>query len=216
MHLEDGEIQQYVMEQLRYDPRVEPAEIGVTVKDGVVTLTGSVESFTEKWAAEEVALRVAGVKAVANEIKVTLAPGSERTDEEIARAAKQILESSHDIPDTVNVSVENGWITLHGEVEWQYQRQAAEQKLRDIAGVLGVTNLIAVTPKEKPEDLKRRIESALKRAAEIEAKNIQVDVQDGRVVLRGHVHSLYEKQEAKWEAWLAPGVREVVDELTIA
>jgi osmotically-inducible protein OsmY len=216
MALTEEEIQKNVLEQFKYDPRISPSEIGVTVKDGVVTLLGTVENYTKKWSAEEIALRVAGVKAVVNKLEVKLPSSAVRTDEEIAKAAKQALESSWEIPASVKVSVEKGWLTLHGEVEWHYQKEAAERKVRDIVGVRGVINQIEIKPKVKPDDVKRRIESALIRTAETDAKNIQVEVKDGRVVLRGRVHSWYEKEEAKREAWLAPGVREVVDELVIA
>jgi osmotically-inducible protein OsmY len=215
MFLTDEEIQRNVLEEFRWDARIRPTEIGVTVKDGVVTLVGTVESYTKKWSAEEIALRVAGVKAVVNDLEVKLSAGYERSDEKIAAAAKQTLEYSWDVPDTVKVTVENGWITLHGEVEWNFQKETAERKVRDITGVLGVVNQIQVKPRTRPEDVKRRIEEALVRTAETDAKNIQVDVQDGRVVLKGRVHSWYEKEEAKREAWLAPGVREVVDQLAV-
>jgi osmotically-inducible protein OsmY len=216
MALTEEEIQKNVLEQFKYDPRISPSEIGVTVKDGVVTLLGTVENYTKKWSAEEIALRVAGVKAVVNKLEVKLPSSAVRTDEEIAKAAKQALESSWEIPASVKVSVEKGWLTLHGEVEWHYQKEAAERKVRYIVGVRGVINQIEIKPKVKPDDVKRRIESALIRTAETDAKNIQVEVKDGRVVLRGRVHSWYEKEEAKREAWLAPGVREVVDELVIS
>ncbi len=215
MALTDEEIQRNVLEELKWDARIRPTEIGVTVKDGVVTLVGTVDSYTKKWTAEEIALRVGGVKAVANELEVKLPTERVRSDEEIARAAKQALEAAFDVPDTVKLSVDKGWITLQGEVEWYYQKEAAERRVRDITGVKGVINQIEVKPRIEPEDLKRRIEDALVRAAETDAKNINVDVQDGRVVLKGRVHSWYEKEEAKREAWLAPGVREVVDELSI-
>jgi osmotically-inducible protein OsmY len=214
--LRDEEIQRNVLEQFNWDPRINPTEIGVTVNDGVVTLVGTVESYTKKWTAEEIALRVAGVKAVANELEVKLPTSSRRLDEDIARAAKQALEWSISVPDSVKAVVENGWITLHGAVVWHYQKQAGERAVRDLVGVKGVINQIQVKPREKPEDIKRRIEEALKRAGEIDSKNIQVETIDGKVVLKGRVHSWYEKEEAKREAWLAPGVREVVDQLEIA
>jgi osmotically-inducible protein OsmY len=215
MVLGDEEIQRNVLEEFKWGARIRPTEIGVTVKDGVVTLVGPVESYTKKWTAEEIALRVGGVKAVVNKLEVNLPAPSERTDEDLAKAARQTLEYSWDVPDTVKLTVDQGWITLRGEVEWNYQREAAGRKVRDIIGVKGVINQIEVKPKTKPEDVKRRIEDALVRAAETDAKSIKVDVQDGRVVLKGRVHSWYEKEEAKREAWLAPGVREVVDQLLV-
>jgi osmotically-inducible protein OsmY len=214
--LRDDEIQRNVLEQFKWDPRIRPTEVGVTVKDGVVTLLGTMDSYTKKWTAEEIARRVAGVRSVANELEVTLPTGSRRINEDIARAAKQALEWSTSVPDSVKAVVENGWITLHGEVEWHYQKQAAECAVRDLVGVKGVINQIQVKPRVKPEGVKRRIEEALKRAAETNAKNIEVETVDGKVVLKGRVHSWYEKEEAKREAWLAPGVREVVDQLAIA
>ena len=215
MSLGDEEIHKNVLEQFKWDARIKSTEIGVTVKDGVVNLVGRVDSYTKKWTAEEVALRVAGVRAVVNELEVELPSSSVRSAEDIGRAAKLALETSYDIPNTVKAVVDKGWITLRGEVEWHYQKEAADRKVRDIVGVKGVINQIQVQPKVKPEDLKRRIESALARTAETDAKNIQVDVRDGKVILKGRVHSWYEKEEAKREAWLAPGVREVVDELAI-
>ncbi|MGZ3440213.1 MAG: BON domain-containing protein [Polyangia bacterium] len=211
----DAEIQRNVLDEFKWDARVQPNEIGVVVKDGVVALTGTVDSYMKKWEAEDIVLRVRGVRAVANELQVKLHSSAERSDEDIARAAKQALESSFEVPDTVSVTVENGFITLRGEVEWQHQRKAAERKVRNLIGVQGLVNLIEVKPQLKPEDLKQKIEQAILRTAEVDAKNIQVDVRDGRVVLKGKVHSWFEKEEAKREAWLAPGVREVVDNLDI-
>jgi osmotically-inducible protein OsmY len=211
----DEEIQKRVLEEFKWDARIRPTEVGVAVKDGVVTLAGIVDSYTKKWTAEEIALRVRGVHAVANELEVKLPSSAERTDQDIARDAKQALESAFDVPQTVTVVVDNGWVTLRGEVEWQHERLAAERRVRNIRGVKGVINSLVVAPKTKPEDVKKRIEDAFVRTAEIDAKNIKVDVQDGRVILKGQVHSWYEKEEAKREAWLAPGVREVVDQLQI-
>jgi osmotically-inducible protein OsmY len=212
----DEEIQRNVLDEFRWDTRVQPNEIGVVVKDGVVTLTGTVDRYMKKWQAEDIALKVRGVRVVANELEVRLGSSDERTDEDIARAAKQALESSSDIPDSVRVVVDKGFITLHGEVEWQHQRKAAERKVRNLVGAKGVINLIAIKPSVKPEDLKKKIEQAILRTAEIDAKNIKVEVQDGSVILKGKVHSWFEKEEAKREAWLAPGVHEVVDKLDIA
>jgi osmotically-inducible protein OsmY len=211
----DERIQADVIEHFKWDPRIQPTEIGVRVKDGVVSLTGTVENYTKKWRAEEAALRVAGVKAVVNDIEVRLPLDTDVTDEDIAIAARAALAAAAEVPDTVKVVVDRGWITLHGDVEWHFQKESAERKVQDLVGVNGVYNLVEIKPRARPEDLKRRIESALVRAAETDAKAIQVEVHDGRVVLRGRVHSWYEKQEARRQAWLAPGVREVVDELQI-
>lgn len=214
--MDDEEIQRNVIEQLSWDPRLKPAEIGVTVKDGVVKLVGAVDSYAKKWRAEQAALRVNGVTAVANDLEVRLGPSEQRTDEEIAKEARFMLQTASDVPDTVKVVVDKGWITLTGAVEWYFQKETAERRVQNLPGVQGVTNLIEIKPKVQPEDLKRRIEAALVRSAETDAKRIQVDVQNGKVVLKGKVHSWYEKEEAKREAWLAPGVREVVDQLQIA
>lgn len=216
MFMRDEEIQRNVLEQFKWHARIKPTEIGVTVNDGVVTLVGTVDSYTKKWNAEDAALRVKGVKAVANELEVKLPLSLVRNDEDIARAAMLALESSVDIPDTIKVAVEKGWVTLRGQIEWYYQKMEAEHKVRDIIGVKGVSNQIEVSPSVKPKDLKRRIEEALLRTVQSDARNIHVDVQDGKVILKGKVHSWFEKEEAKHEAWRAPGVREVVDELAIA
>jgi osmotically-inducible protein OsmY len=215
MALSDEEIQRNVIEQFKYDARIKPTEIGVAVKNGVVTLVGTVDSYLKKWTAEEIASRTRGVRAVANELEVKLPTSDQRSDEDLARAARQALDASIDVPDSVVVAVDNGWVTLRGAVEWYYQKEEAERKVRDLVGVKGVINELEVKPIAQPEDVKRRIEQALVRTAETDAKNIQVEVTDGKVILKGKVHSWYEKEEAKREAWLAPGVREVVDQLDI-
>jgi osmotically-inducible protein OsmY len=188
--MSDLELQWAVMEELKWEPRVNPAHIGVSVKNGVVTLTGHVSSYAEKYAAERAAKRVRGVRAVANEIDVKL-PGSSRiTDEDIATAAVNALRSNVAVPaDRVKVTVNKGWVTLEGEVEWQYQRIAAENAVRYLPGVTGVTNLIVVKPRAAPTDLKAKIEEALKRAAELDASRITVEVDGGKVILRGTVRS---------------------------
>ncbi len=217
MGYSDEVIQRNVLEQLKWDARVAPNEIGVTVKGGVVTLVGSIDSYWKKWNAEEIALKVAGVKAVANELEVKLPSSAERTDADIARAIALTLEYAPDVSSSVKAVVNDGWVTLTGEVDWNYQREAAERRVRDVTGVKGVINKITLkaTPRPQVEDIKHRIEQALLRTAETDAKNIQVITEDGRVILKGKVHSWNEKQEAKIEAWLAPGVRDVVDELQI-
>src|SRR5512133_2876865 len=163
----DQEIHREVLEELKYEPRVQPNEIGVSVKDGVVTLTGWVDSYLKKWEAEEAAHRVRGVKAVANDIEVKLA--TERTDADIAAAAIRALEWDAGITEKIDVTVSKGWVTLRGEVEWQFEKEDAERGVRRLAGVKGVTNLITVKPKVSPSDLKKRIEQALVRSAELDA-----------------------------------------------
>jgi osmotically-inducible protein OsmY len=213
----DAQIQSDVLAELKWEPRVQPNEIGVAVKDGVVTLTGWVDSYTKRWAAEEATHRVRGVKAVANDIEVKLSSDDERTDGDIAAAAVRALEWDAFIPvDKLDVTVSKGWVTLKGEVEWQYQKEDAERVVRRLAGVTGVTNLITVTPRVAASELKQRIEQALLRSVETDAKGITVDVDGDAVILKGTVRSWAERQEAEREAWAAPGVASVDNRITIA
>src|ERR1700704_1422991 len=169
----DTQIQRDVLAELKWDARVMPNEIGVAVKDGVVTLTGTVDSYTKRWAAEDAAHRVRGVKAVANEIEVRLSTSGERTDADIAAAAVRALEWDAFVPiDKLDVTVSKGWVTLKGEVEWQFQKEDAERVVRRLVGVTGVTNLITVTPRVEASTLKQNIEKALLRSAETDAKRI--------------------------------------------
>jgi osmotically-inducible protein OsmY len=212
----DEQIQRDVLEELKWDARVQPNEIGVAVKDGIVTLGGWVDSYYKKWAAEEAALRVRGVKAVANDIEVRLPIDAERTDADIAAAALYALEWDAGIPlDRVKVAVSNGWVTLNGEVEWQHQRLEAERAVRRLVGVRGVTNLITVVGRPVPQDLKKRIEEALVRNAELDAQRIDVEVEGSKVILKGMVRSYAEKQEAARVAWSFPGVTAVDNRITI-
>jgi osmotically-inducible protein OsmY len=194
----DEQIQRDVLEELNWDPRVQPNEIGVAVKDGIVTLTGSVDSYTKRWAAEEAALRVRGVKAVANDIQVKLPVSAERTDADIAAAALHALKWHALIPDDqVKVTVSKGWITLEGEVDWQFERDDAEREVRRLTGVRGLTNLIKVKTRATPSELKQKIEDALVRSAQTDAQRITVEVQGSKVILKGTVRSWAEKQEAE-------------------
>ena len=212
----DARIQSDVLAELKWDARVMPNEIGVAVKDGVVTLTGWVDSYTKRWAAEDAAHRVRGVKAVANDIEVRLSSGAERNDTDIAAAAARALEWDAFVPiDTIDVTVSKGWVTLKGEVEWQYQKQDAERAVGRLAGVKGVTNLIVVKPRLTPSELKNKIEQALVRSAELDAKRITVDVVGSKVTLKGTVRSWAEKKEAERQAWLAPGVTSVDNRIMI-
>jgi osmotically-inducible protein OsmY len=212
----DTQIQADVLAQLRYEPRLNPNEIGVAAKDGVVTLTGWVDSYTKKWAAEEAAHRVRGVKAVANDIEVRLSSIFERTDADIAAAAARALEWDAFLPlDRIDVTVSKGWVTLKGEVNWQYQREEAERVIKRLVGVKGVTNLVMVKSKATPDDIKKKIEDALVRTAKDDASRITVEVQGGKVILRGTVRAWPEREEAARQAWAAPGVTSVENRITI-
>src|SRR5947209_16537023 len=190
----DADIQRDVLEELKWDARVQPNEIGVSVKDGIVTLTGWVDSYTKRWAAEEAALRVRGVKGVANEIEVRLPSAAQRTDADIAAAAVRALEWDAFIPaDKVIVTVSKGWMTLEGEVDREFGREDAERVVRRLTGVRGVTNLITVKSRPAASELKKKIEEALVRDAETDAQRIQVEVQGSKVILKGTVRSWAEK-----------------------
>jgi osmotically-inducible protein OsmY len=212
----DQELQQDVLAELRWHLGVAASEIGVAVKGGVVTLTGTVDTYLKKWQAEEAAHRVNGVTAVANDIELRLA-GTERTDSDIAAAAVNALNWNSSIPvNKVHVTVEKGWVTLRGEVEWQYQRQEAEKVVRKLWGVKGVSNAITVKPAASPTDLKKRIQDALVRNAEVDAKGITVEVQGSKATLKGKVRSWAEKREAERTAWLAPGITEVDNQISVS
>ena len=191
-------------------------KIGVSVNNGVVELDGHVGSLFEKWAAERAALRVADVTSVASEIIVDLPFESERTDEDIASAAANHLNWNSQVPATVKISVSNGWITLQGTAEWQFQKEEAARSVRSLRGVKAVSNDIALKPTVSPEGLKVTIEEALKRDAQIEAKDITVETSGALVILRGHVHSWREHDDAEHAAFSAPGVGSVSNLLTVS
>jgi osmotically-inducible protein OsmY len=212
----DNDLKQHVQSALDWEPSLDASDIGVSVDEGVVTLRGNVASHAEKIAAERVALRVYGVKAVANDLVVHLVSGFERTDTEIAQAAVAALKWNTVVPkDRVTVTVANGWLTLNGTLDWQYQRDTAGGAVRDLMGVKGVTNNISVQPRVKTIDVRDKIEAAFKRSAAIDARRINVTAADGKVILSGNVHSWVERQEAERAAWAAPGVTQVEDRLTI-
>ncbi len=212
----DRELKQHVENALDWEPSIDAADIGVSVDAGVITLRGDVGSYATKSVAERVALRVYGVKAVANDLTVRLATGYERNDTDIAQAAVTALKWSAVVPQNhVTVSVSNGWLTLNGTVTWQYQKSAAARSVRDLAGVKGVTNAITLRPQVQPGDIQAKIEGAFKRSAEIDARRVTVTAVDGKVVLSGNVRSWAERREAERAAWAAPGVAQVDDRITV-
>jgi len=213
----DAQLQQDVIAELNWEPSVNAAQIGVEVKDGIVTLAGHVDSYAGKYDAERAAQRVAGVKALAIEMDVTLPGSSKRNDADIARSSENVIEWMTYLPKgSVKIKVEGGWITLSGEVDWEYQRQAALSGVRYLMGVTGVSNQIAVKSKVSLRAVKSDIEAALKRRAKSDAQNISVKVQGGDVTLSGTVHSWSERELASDAAWGTPGVRKVVDNITVA
>ena len=212
----DETLQLHVVKQLDWEPSVDAANIGVTVKDGVVTLGGNVRNYAERFAAVRVTKAVYGVKGLADELQVKLHSSFERTDADIARSALQMLAWDTVVPrDHVTVTVRDGWMTLEGEVEWEYQRTDAERAVRYLSGVRGVTNNVTLEHRAVPADVKAEIESALRRSAETDAQHIFVEIQGGTATLSGKVHTLAARDEAALAAWAAPGVRKVTDNITV-
>ena len=214
----DEQIQRDVLSELKWEASLQPNEIGVAVKDGVVTLTGWVDNYMKRWAAEEAAHRVRGVRAVANEIEVRLPGSSVRTAADLAAEVSRALERTILVPhDKIDVTVSDGWVRLDGEVRWQFERTEAERAVRRIPGVRGVTNAIAVRPKvhPSPSEMTRKIEEALIRNAEIVAERINVDVQGDTVILTGTVRSWAEREAAARAAWSAPGVVAVHNQIVV-
>ena len=212
----DKLIRQNVIDELDFDPSIDAAHIGVAVENGIVTLTGHVGSYTERVAAEKAAQKVRGVRGVVEEIQVRFGGETPPRDEDIAQRAVQMLDWSVTVPKgAVQVKVQNGWVTLSGKVDWQYQREEAYRAIRRLAGVAGIMNTIEVTPKASVPDVRSKIMAALKRNAELEADAIKVTVKDAKVVLEGKVNAWYERRLAENAAWSAPGVRVVEDHLTL-
>lgn len=215
--MKDIELRQDVLDELEFEPSIDAADIGVAVEDGTVTLTGHVRTYAQKHEAERIVKRVKGVRAIAQEIEVRPAGSHLTADDEIAKRAVSSLTWNASVPrDTVQITVENGHVTLGGTVTWHYQKAAAEKAVQTLQGVTGVTNVIAIKPSVSPADVRERIENALKRDAEIEAKRIQVLVTDSKVTLEGRVRNWAEREAAERAAWAAPGVANVVDHITIS
>lgn len=215
--MSDQALRQDVIDELDFDPSVDPAGIGVAAEDGVVTLTGHVQSYQQKMAAERATWRVKGVKAIAQGLEVRLPDHARLNDDELATRAVRILHWTLAVPsDSVQVKVSNGYITLTGKLEWQFQRSAAESAVRKITGVVGVANLIELAPRVTVMDVRNRIYDALKRRSDIEASHIEVDVDaKGAVVLGGHVDRWEERRTIENAAWSVPGVVQVRDNLAI-
>ena len=213
----DKLIRQNVIAELDFDPSIDAAHIGVAVENGIVTLSGHVGSYAERVAAEKAAQKVRGVRGVVEEIKVRFGGETPPRDEDLAQRAVQMLDWSVTVPrGAVQVKVQNGWVTLSGKVEWQYQREEAYGSIKRLAGVAGIINNIEVTPNASVPDVRARIVAALKRNAELEADAIKVTVKDAKVVLEGKVNAWHERRLAESAAWSAPGVHAVEDHLTLA
>jgi osmotically-inducible protein OsmY len=213
----DAEIKKDVEDELRWNPSIDATDIAVAVKNGVVTLTGYTKSFSDKWEAERAVKHVAGVVGVANDLEVRVPTVDQRPDPEIARDAVTAIKNRLPISsEHIKVVVKNGWLTLEGDVEWQYQKESAENAVRWVRGVKGVTNLIQVKPRVAPSEIKRKIEEAFRRSAEVDANRITVEASGGEVVLKGTVRSWAERQEAERAAWAAPGVTKVDNRIAIA
>ncbi|HLH95648.1 MAG TPA: BON domain-containing protein [Xanthobacteraceae bacterium] len=213
----DTDIELDVKDELQWSPDLDASDIAVSVKDGVVTLAGFVKSYTDKYEAEHAAKRVAGVVGVANDLEVRLPSIDQRPDPDIARDAVAALKNQLPISsENIKVVVKGGWVTLEGEVEWQYQRDTAEKAVQRIKGVKGVSNTILLKPRIEPTEVKRKIEEALRRSAEVDANRITVETRGGEVVLKGKVRSWIEREEAERAAWAAPGVTKVEDQIVVS
>jgi len=212
----DSEIQRDIEDELRWDPSLENDDVAVSVRDGVVTLAGYVKSYLDKWHAERVASRVKGVKAIANDLTVKLPSSSDRADPDIARAALDALKWNIAVPhDRIKLKVDKGWVTLEGDVDWSFQRDAAERAVRSLTGVKGVSNLVTIKARPTPQDVKQKIKEALERGAQFDADRIMVDVDGNKAILRGTVRSYAERRDAERAARNAPGITEVENKLTV-
>jgi len=211
----DTEVRLDILDELLWEPTVDANDIGVTVHHGIVTLTGSVSTFSEKQAAEQAAVRIHGVKAIAEEIEVKLPASHEHSDAEIAQAVVNALKWNSRINDEIGVKVEEGVVTLSGDVHWKYEREFAKRAVENLAGVRGIVNLISVQAKPLARNVKKQIKKAFERAAILDAADLQVETHNGEVTLKGNVHSMTEFREAESAAWAGPGVKKVTNQLTV-
>ncbi len=211
----DAQIQKDVMIELDWDAGIDATHVAVTVSDGIVTLTGSVPHFSAKYAAQAIAQRIGGVRAIADELEIDLLGSHMRTDTEIAAAALNALHWTYGVPPDLKVVVDNGWITLSGQTNWSFEREVAAKTLGSLMGVRGVVNKIQLKSKIVPADVQFRIEDALKRSAAAEGQKIDVQISGNKVTLSGNVHSKFEASDAELAAWNAPGVSSVQNDLTV-
>jgi len=214
--MNDSDLRQLVIDELEFEPAIDASNIGIAAKDGIVTLSGFVSSYAEKMTAERAVRRVKGVHAIAQEIEIRYATAKKINDDEIALRCVNIINWDTTLPDDkIKVKIERGWVTLTGEVPWHFQRIAAESGVRKITGVTGITNLISIKAHVQASDIKKRIEEALKRSAEVEANSIRVVVTDSSVRLEGKVHDWREREIVEKAAWSVPGVMTVDDRMTV-
>jgi osmotically-inducible protein OsmY len=212
----DSELKRDVESELKWEPSVDEAHIGVTAKDGVVTLTGNVPSYFEKATAERAVKRVYGVRGIADELEVKLPSRAKRTDEDIAKACVDALTANYSVPgDKIKAVIRDGWVTLDGQVDWEYQKQVAFNAVSHLTGVRGVVNEVKVKPRVSPKDVTKQIEAAFKRNAEIDARRVRVEARDGKVILSGAVRSWTERDQAQRAAWGAPGVSDVENRIGV-
>jgi osmotically-inducible protein OsmY len=212
----DMQLKQDIEEELRWDPKVNAAQIGVSVDHGTVSLLGSVDTYAGKRAAEEATKRVSGVRSVAQDLTVKILADHKRSDSEVAASVQSALKSDVYVPDAVTAKVEQGWVTLEGQTTWNFQRDAAERAMCNLVGVIGVSNAIKLKPQPSVEQVKDKIQAALQRQATLDTKSIHVDTSDGKVTLTGHASSWQSIEDAANAAWAAPGVTDVIDQVKMS